>query len=304
VASLPCSPIPAFSTNGIWLDALSDAAAEDQIQRLKQAGKTDVQLSFHGLASTHDAFVGRKGAFDALVRTARLSTHSGLEVRSQIFANRSNAGEIADLYDFLLNNDLVETEAISFPVTNYVGRAKMHEDLRLDVASREQIPKRFSGQFAALSTEAELAERAAEATDTFWRQVFAQLNPEDRICVDITQDKTVLFSVASGSSASVGNLAETTLTDIFDSVMNLKAKKAGRLADIGQSATQYVGLTNRRLYQPYDRAKLIQFVNSLLDALPINGLSSSSWDESSDAVFEFERIDHEALGSRTSWRKH
>jgi hypothetical protein len=46
-----------------------------------------------------------------------------------------------------------------------------------------------------------------------------------------------------------------------------------------------------------ERAKLIQFVNSVMDALPIDGLSSSSWDESNDAVFEFERIDHKSLGA-------
>ena len=45
-----------------------------------------------------------------------------------------------------------------------------------------------------------------------------------------------------------------------------------------------------------ERKGLLDFVNSVLDALPIDGLSSSSWDDSSDSVFEFERIDHESLG--------
>ena len=256
VAALPGTPIRAVSTNGLWLSSLSDDEARGKIEVLKRVGKTEVQLSFHGLERTHDAFAGREGAFDALVRSLRLARRSGLTARCQVFVNQQNVGEMEVLYDFLHQSEGVGEKGICFPATNYMGRAKHHESIRLETSGRRQLPARIVAQLPECATEAETADRATGNPDAFWSSVLRVINPMDRVLIEITGEGNVLFgptcSEVPENLTCVGNLTVASLSEIVAVIRKLKSEKAGSMPDIRELATRWVDRTNARLYQTHD----------------------------------------------------
>jgi hypothetical protein len=255
VTTLNCSRLTSFSTNGLWLSRLPMAQARTCVDRLKQAGKTDAQISFHGLPDTHDAFVGRKGAFRALLQIAQLASDCGLGVRCQVFVNASNAAEVEALCSTLLGTGVIKAEAISYPITNYIGRARAHQQMRLDVASRDRLPKYLQIHFAGLVTETDLEADLKEDPEN-WRRISAQIIPTDRVCIDIGEDRTAFLAASNDSLVELGYLDEATLTNMLRSAVDIKNKEASTLTSLRQSASQYVDQRSQRLYHPSDCARL------------------------------------------------
>lgn len=65
---------------------------------LKSAGVKKVQLTFFGLESTQDRYVGRKGAFQEVMLASDILIDKGIIPRWQCFINEENSDEIAQLY--------------------------------------------------------------------------------------------------------------------------------------------------------------------------------------------------------------
>ena len=64
---------------------------------LKETGVKKVQLTFFGLKETQDRYVGRKGAFEEVLRATELLIESGVVPRWQCFINEENRGEIVEI---------------------------------------------------------------------------------------------------------------------------------------------------------------------------------------------------------------
>lgn len=71
---------------------------ERYIPFLKSVGVKKVQLTFFGLASTQDRYVGRKGAYQEVLRASDLLISGGITPRWQCFLNEENKDEIVQLY--------------------------------------------------------------------------------------------------------------------------------------------------------------------------------------------------------------
>ncbi len=83
-------------TNG---HILAHAPNEDWA-RLRQAGLAWLQLTLYGLGPTHDAFAGRRGAFDDVVAAARRALDQGLGWWAQVVLHAGNVGELARTLDY------------------------------------------------------------------------------------------------------------------------------------------------------------------------------------------------------------
>ena len=70
---------------------------EAYIPFLKETGVKKVQLTFFGLKETQDRYVGRKGAFEEVLRATELLIESGIVPRWQCFINEENKGEIKEV---------------------------------------------------------------------------------------------------------------------------------------------------------------------------------------------------------------
>ena len=72
---------------------------DDQyIPFLKEVGVRKVQLTLFGLQETQDRYVGRKGAYEEVMKASELLTENGIIPRWQCFINEENRDEILKLY--------------------------------------------------------------------------------------------------------------------------------------------------------------------------------------------------------------
>lgn len=71
---------------------------ENYIPFLKEVGVKKVQLSFFGLKETQDYYVGRKGAYEEIMKASDLLIENGVIPRWQCFINKENKDEILELY--------------------------------------------------------------------------------------------------------------------------------------------------------------------------------------------------------------
>lgn len=73
----------------------------DYVNFLKEVGTKKVQLTFFGMKDLTDKYVGRKGAFDELVRATDILIKNGITPRWQAFINQENKDEIVSLLDLI-----------------------------------------------------------------------------------------------------------------------------------------------------------------------------------------------------------
>lgn len=70
----------------------------DYVPFLKSVGVNKVQLSFFGVGETQDRYVGRKGAFDEIIKATDILIDGGITPRWQCFINEENRLEIVEVY--------------------------------------------------------------------------------------------------------------------------------------------------------------------------------------------------------------
>ncbi len=71
---------------------------EEYIPFLKECGVKKVQLSFFGRKDTQDFYVGRKGAYEEILKASDLLIEAGIIPRWQCFINEENKEEIVEVY--------------------------------------------------------------------------------------------------------------------------------------------------------------------------------------------------------------
>ena len=71
---------------------------EKYIPFLRSVGVEKVQLSFFGLKETQDRYIGRKGAFEEILKASDLLIDGGIIPRWQCFINEENKDEIVEIY--------------------------------------------------------------------------------------------------------------------------------------------------------------------------------------------------------------
>ncbi len=84
---------PRFELASFWRLARDPAYAEF----LKEEGVRCVQLTFFGMEETTDRYVGRKGAFQELLKATEVLLANGISPRWQTFINEENKDELAAL---------------------------------------------------------------------------------------------------------------------------------------------------------------------------------------------------------------
>ena len=75
----------------------------EYIPFLRTVGVKKVQLTFFGLKDTQDKYVGRKGAYEEVMKASDLLIDGGIVPRWQCFINEENKEEIVALYEMAMD---------------------------------------------------------------------------------------------------------------------------------------------------------------------------------------------------------
>ncbi|HPQ41922.1 MAG TPA: radical SAM protein [bacterium] len=136
-------------TNGSGLARMDDSGWG----RLRDAGRPELQLTFYGLESAHDAFAGRKGAYADLVHCARAAGRQGIGWTAGIVAWPGNVRDLPVIRETILNLAPGCTGAGWF-LPAWQGRAQ-DSDLRCRAGDLEYLklpPAHFRPEKAHIKT--------------------------------------------------------------------------------------------------------------------------------------------------------
>jgi heme d1 biosynthesis radical SAM protein NirJ len=114
-----------LSSNGALID-------DQNISRIVDIGYDYVGISLDGVGETHDAFRGKKGAFDASLRGVRLCRENGIKVGLRFTMTMDNHTQLNELLD-LADAENVDKFYLSHLV--YAGRGNKNrgDDARRDI---------------------------------------------------------------------------------------------------------------------------------------------------------------------------
>lgn len=139
-----------LQVNGIGMRTPEDLCA--WLSELKDAGAHNVDATFYGLEETHDAFAGRRGDFQLLLRILRAARELGFHSHATFPITEENKNELAPLLDLLEDEGCTRHYGC---LPDHRGRGALLEDIRLTQASRESLPERVraSVNWARYQTE-------------------------------------------------------------------------------------------------------------------------------------------------------
>ncbi len=123
-----------FPTNGFGLARMNN----EQWRRLKKAGLTDIQLTFYGWKDNHDAFAGRKGAFQDLLETAKKADEHDIGWYAGIIIHTGNVDKLGDIKSRISEIGRNGAQAGCFPF-HYQGRGAV-DDWRIREADIVNTP--------------------------------------------------------------------------------------------------------------------------------------------------------------------
>ncbi|HOF89014.1 MAG TPA: hypothetical protein PLZ36_13070, partial [Armatimonadota bacterium] len=155
-----------LATTGAGLAGRDDAVVA--LRRLRAFGYATLSFTLHGLEAHHDWFVGRKGAFQALMTANRHAVAAGLGVHWNVFLDRRNLPEIPELLA-RGREEFGITAWLDIPAHRVSARLWRYESLRPDL----QGVQRLLSQLDAAVWEGPLKNRPLDAyTEGAWLQAW------------------------------------------------------------------------------------------------------------------------------------
>lgn len=213
------SEVGFLSTNGFGFARSSDGPVV--LRRLRDMGYTFMSFTVHGLASHHDWFVGRRGAFDDIVAATRRAREAGFGLHWNVWLDRKNLEQMPAVVS-LAEREVGGSPYLSVPNHRVSQRLWRYERLRPSVADlNSRLPRDLVRKGCSPLQEGE-TERFGEAEWLrMWRddpkaEAFRfSLDPEewppapsDRVAILITRERGVYLSLHSDLPIFLGHLAE------------------------------------------------------------------------------------------------
>jgi len=193
-----------------------DVELRQWLTDLREAGITEVGLSFYGNRHVHDEFANRPGDYDLLLQTARIASECNMDRSETIFLSAGTAGTLADLL-----NDLTPLPpATQWLVTpwDYRGRGKDLENRRATAADLAALPEalarcvdrdayRTEGEWIRLTQDGLIPARSdRHYFVSVWQENLAQLQPTD--CGEILAHLLSAEQALADALPSVKELAD------------------------------------------------------------------------------------------------
>ena len=178
----------------------------EYVKWLKEVGTKKVQLTFFGLEKTTDEFVGRKGAYQELIKASEILKENDIEPRWQIFIYEKNKEEVVQLLGVAKEKDIKE---IIIHEGSCDGNNRKLYDVRISKNNIPEEAKPYYLDYTNILSEKECIEILKND-----KSYFVPHNDED-IVIYITSDMNVYFNFTNPSPTwKIGNIKDDDIDDI------------------------------------------------------------------------------------------
>lgn len=263
----PEADLKVLSTNGYGIARSTNW--REQIEDLKEAGTEAVDLTFHGIETTHDWFARRSGAYRDLLVTMERMAACGVKILPQFFLDRRNIRELSALLTIIeqLGAQLGQDLNLHIEIPGYVACQRLREfeeSLRPVTADLEPVESILvdRGRYQPLTeyTEKSVTERIMQdPTQPELRLLFDREFDRRSVGLYIDKHLNVFQGACQGEWPDKlhGSLKTDTLANI---VARMAAWHPPRLPDIAVLAERYGDLQSE-LVHPYGLSVQMKWID-------------------------------------------
>lgn len=182
------------------------------VKWLKEVGTKKVQLTFFGLEKTTDDFVGRKGAYQELIKASEILKENGIEPRWQIFIYQTNREEVVRLLDVAKRMNIKE---IIVHEGSCDGNNRKLYNIRINKADIPDNVKSYYLDYPNILSEKECVDLLKDDKS------HCLPHNDDEIVLYITSDLNVYFNFTNPSPAwRIGNIKDDDIDVIVRRVID------------------------------------------------------------------------------------
>lgn len=229
---------------------------KEYVKFLKQLNIKSVQLTFFGLENLSDKYVGRKGAFNELMKASDLLIKNKIAPRWQAFINQENSLEIVELLKLSQKLNL-EKKCKDFggKFTFFVhsgscdGENRKLYNIRIN---KKDVPNAlipYYNDFDNMLTEAELCKKLANDFSHF------VYHNENEVVLNISNQFDVFFNFTHMTDGwKIGNLKSDSQDEIIQQILteNTPALNIARSVTVAELVKSYGDFSSDRIFDEYD----------------------------------------------------
>lgn len=241
----------------------------EYVRFLKEVGVNCVQLTLFGLEDTTDWYIGRKGAFNELLKATEILIDNEISPRWQTFINQENKNEIVELLR------LSETMKLKERVEAFGGIFKFFVNVgSCDGENRKLYPIRITeGEVPDilipyfLNYEDNYSEK--ELCDKLKDDESSMVPHNDNdLVIYVANDYDLFFNFTHMKKEwKIGNLKENPIEELVRRILNedILAIKIARSISVGELVSMYGNPDSKRLFEEDDYKMYL--LNSHLEKL-------------------------------------
>ncbi|MGI6734855.1 MAG: radical SAM protein [Bacilli bacterium] len=228
----------------------------EYVKWLKEVGTNKVQLTFFGLETLTDKYIGRIGAYRELIETTKILKNNEIEPRWQIFINEENRDDVVRLLDVAKKMNVSD---VFVHEGSCDGNNRKLYDIRIN---KNNIPKEVKPHY--LNYEKILSEKECIEILKNDTSHFVPTNNKE-VILYITSDLNIYFNFTNPSPAwKIGNIKHN-INELLGKVINedVPALKTARTIAIGELVKLYGDLNSNKVFALYDYKMYL--LNNYLD---------------------------------------
>ena len=228
----------------------------DYVGFLKEAGVRCVQLSFFGLQQTTDRYVGRKGAYQELLKATDILLDNGIAPRWQCFINEENRDELVQLLKLSREQNLSgRCESFGSEFRFFVNEGSCDGENRKLYPIRickENVPKElipYYPDYNELLSEKELYSELINDSAHFVP------HNKDKIVLYIANNYDLFFNFTHMRPEwRIGNLKKDPIAQLISRVLeeDIPALRKARSITISELVQQYGDPLSQKAFQKED----------------------------------------------------
>ena len=228
----------------------------EYVRFLKEVGVSCVQLTLFGLQETTDRYIGRKGAFDELLKATEILIENEIRPRWQTFINQENKDEIVELLN------LSETMKLKERVEAFGGTFKFFVHAgSCDGENRNLYPIRINNgevpdvlipyflNYEENYSERELCEKLKNDHSSII------LHNDKELVIYVANDYDLFFNFTHMKKEwKIGNLKTEPTEELVRSILDedTPALRIARSISVGELVSKYGHFDSNKLFEVDD----------------------------------------------------
>ena len=229
------------------------------VEFLKEVGTKKVQLTLFGMEATTDRYIGRKGAFQEILKATEILIANGISPRWQFFINEENKDEAERLLA-LVHELRLKERCPHFAFFIHEGscdgeNAKLYNlRIKKESVSKNLIP--YYLDFDNKQAEQDLVETFKRKTN----ECYLPSNHRGDITIYVSGARDVFFNFTHMTPEwLIGNLKADDMSDLCRRIQeeDIPALRAAQKVSLSELAVRYGNPNSTRLFEEDDYKMLL-----------------------------------------------